>query len=320
MDAHNRSFLITSEFADPQTGILGRDVPSGKIFHPGGPIQLKGDRLLWSFDHDKHHHKAPSKGLLDDFIALWKGDGVAILAFAQKWGPLRVGEDGIFQPGAPRGEEPLDLWRFYSHRAYAVLVIAAGLKAGEPVSESDWAQLSDQDASGKERGEAKFFGMPKHARREPVFRPEGISWSGRPIDPFRIIAGEVTEWMTRFAVGFRVVWDGRKWKTEIAYGNSSILSAIAFQLALKAAQVDTVYICSGCGFPYIRVKRRPNARQGNFCHKCGRDEATRQADRRRQQKAADARRLHAEGLPLSEIAARLHVRKPSTVRNLLKRR
>ena len=64
--------------------------------------------------------------------------------------------------------------------------------------------------------------------------------------------------------------------------------------------------------------RLVNAARGVLCDDCGRPEALRQANRRRKQKMAEARRLHAEGVAAGEIAKRLDT-KPATVRGWVKK-
>ena len=138
------SDVVFAGFIDTQTGLLGRQVPAGRIFHPGGPICLTDHSTLqWSgLTTELRHYKSPSRNMLDRFIGLWKAPET-IVKFAEKSGPLRlakfcnltnVREPFRVVPASERGtssglitatggDEPLSVWRFFSRRAFTISVL-----------------------------------------------------------------------------------------------------------------------------------------------------------------------------------------------------
>jgi len=96
------------------------------------------------------------------------------------------------------------------------------------------------------------------------------------------------------------------WQLEVDY-NGCLLAAVALYLALTVAGARTLFTCSGCGMAYVRA-RAAKTGQANFCPQCGHPEALRQADHRRRQKAAEARRLHAAGWNVRRIVQALNIR------------
>jgi hypothetical protein len=59
--------------------------------------------------------------------------------------------------------------------------------------------------------------------------------------------------------------DGRP---SVAYGTPSLLSYVAFQVALLATRQDAFVVCSYCGTGYTPLQRAPKAGQRNFCSQC----------------------------------------------------
>ncbi|MCH8269203.1 MAG: helix-turn-helix domain-containing protein, partial [Acidobacteria bacterium] len=96
-----------------------------------------------------------------------------------------------------------------------------------------------------------------------------------------------------------------------------LFRALAFQLALVFTSSRSIYFCTACGNPYLRMRDAPRRGNANFCERCGRKAAVSLADKNRQQKRKEARRLHAEGVSITCIAAQLDT-KPKTVRNWVK--
>jgi hypothetical protein len=296
---------------------LGSVVPTAKITLPGGKIELKRKRLVWSTDVDHVKQVDPPEFLLDHFVQLWEGDDATILRFAQKWGPLRIDRHGsplwsnryrprnkLPQKFHRSGSEPIAAWRFFSRRAYSVLRIAADLYRGQRGDKDDWRYLSSEAGGNPE----DFFGMGNWIIRGML--PSGIPFPDAneiplPVDWLRNqISGELSSWLNRYEVDLRVVWKETP-QIEFSYG-SFLLSAVALQMTLAVLREHSVYTCSECGVPYSRgTRKRPKTGDANFCDKCGRTAAVRQAQERRRGKIAKAREMRAAGSSLRQIASGL---------------
>ena len=85
-----------------------------------------------------------------------------------------------------------------------------------------------------------------------------------------------------------------------------LFAALALQLALSLAGAESLYTCSGCGFPYVRELKRPKPGTANYCPKCSeKGVAQRRAVDAYREKKAEAIRLEATGAPADEIARKL---------------
>ena len=85
-----------------------------------------------------------------------------------------------------------------------------------------------------------------------------------------------------------------------------LFAALGLQLALSLAGAESLYTCSGCGFPYVRELKRPKPGTANYCPKCSaRGVAKRRAVDTYREKMAEALRLEAAGTPVNEIAERM---------------
>lgn len=305
-------------------GVIGAAVPTGKLLHPGGTMKIQGNALVWTCDIPKSREITPPDSLLDDFIQLWDSDDRTILRFAMKWGPLAIDRKGN-RPSVRRevqdrtraaakkalekvrggpNFEPLAAWRFFSRRAYSVLRIAAALYNGDRGDIEDWKFLAS-DAGGDPKS---FYGMPN-------WRMLGMK-DGLPDpsnkEPYSVerlryqIAGELNTWIERYEVVLTAMW--RKHETpriEISY-RGHLLAAIALQVTLAVMKEHSIYTCSGCGVPYSRGDRkRPKEGDSNFCEKCGRTEALRQAQKRRRERIAIAKKMSIAGDPVEDIATKL---------------
>jgi hypothetical protein len=325
---------IRGVFADQKTGKLGAFVPNGQIFIPGGPVTIgpvkSGPKatLHWEVHWSGVTHKTPTRAMFDSFIQLWQEPDSAqkIQHFAERWGPLAVQGDGTHLDAGKLnrvdrdvsfGLDSLEAWRYFSRRAYAVLKIAAELQRGGRGDECEWAGLSSPQKAGAEKVCPQApFGFPNWSRRE-LLRGARMEY-GEELSPERlkgVIAGEISEWLKRFGVSLQVIWAPQsRWQLEVSF-SGWLLSAVALQLSLAVVHADGLYVCSACDKLYTRLGKRPNAGEKNYCPKCGRATAMANANRRQQQKRADARRLHRiEGKSAAEIAKLLGVRKVETVR------
>jgi len=308
------------EAPQPPNERFGRRISSGIVVSPGGLISLgPDDTLLWEYDRVKW--KRPPDDLLDRFIVLWQKRPRDIISFAEKWGPLRIDSNGNPITGLS-GSEPLDAWRFLSHRAYAVLRIAKALEKRHTGDEEDWALLSTNwtysSPAPVSPPNEMFRGLGNHLRWEFDDRPGKGGFHNAIEYGKATIAGEVSGWLEKFTVYLGMAWEPR-WQLEMYY-QGRILPAIALQLALAVADAESLFTCNGCGRPYIRSKqRKPNAGQANFCSECaGGRKPQREAEKRYRENLRETRKLAAEGVPVAEIARRID-RTAAVVRKWLKK-
>jgi hypothetical protein len=313
-------------------GELGRPVPSGHVLVPG-QIWLEGDSIRWKL---AGHAKArqPSRAMLTDFVALHQATSPeTILRFARDWGVLMMTGGKAPRPcgeSMPEGSDPIDAWKYFSRRAAAVLNIAAALKDGKLGDLADWGVLAiipTGDEAGEAAAKAAFdqhrYGMgflpdlPRGTQRQPA------------VDQGRdLLSGEIDQWLRFWKKGrmrafadFSLRWStqNRKWELQIEY-QGYLFAAIALQLTLVVAEADSLYTCSACGLPYIRTKKRPKAGWANYCDQCiKRGIGARRAVESYRKRKIEAKRLAAEGVPITEVAAKVNS-DPETVRGWLRKR
>lgn len=301
---------------DPD-GNLGKPVPSGYVVVPG-KIELEGDAIRWELAGPARRQEI-SRSMLNEFVRLWEQDNAAILRFARKWGVLVLREtkgqqSTLYSPcgeAQPEGLEPIAAWKYYSRRAHAVLNIAAALRQGKLGDLSDWRVIAivegEPDSAKKSFAEHRY-GLP--IGLVPEDRP-----TRRAVDSARtVIAGEADSWLSfwrarrmRGLSDFGVEWNSRsgRWELCVDY-HGFLFAAIALQLALSLAGVESLYTCSGCGAPYVREIKRPKPGTANYCPKCShKGIAQRRAVDAYREKKAEAMRLDDMGTPVDEIARKL---------------
>lgn len=310
-------------------GHLGKAVQCDTVNVPHGlSLDSAGEHLIWGHTQEKSKEANPGAGTLDAFIRLWRGTAEDVLRFAKKWGVLHLNKDGrpcrgYALPIDEQWSEPIERWKHFSRRANAVLDIAAALAQGKVGSEDDWASLSAIVLPGlgqqldERRGGSLFAHWARCGGQEYIAKAAG---KRRAVRTERVLLSlEINLWLELGEVRFLVhpiPLEQGIWHLLINQ-NGSLFSAIALQLALTLANAR-IFMCSGCGMPYARQKRAPRAGSANFCERCGRDAAVRQADQRRREKMATARRLHEAGKSPQEIAKELKVRSVQSVRRWLK--
>ena len=280
--------------------------------------------MRWEYDQAEWNR--PPDDLLDRFIVLWQKRPKDIIAFAEKWGPLRIDSCGN-AVSAVSGSEPIATWQFLSRRAYAVLRIAKALEKGQCGDEEDWAMLSTNFTHFSDwstspaviKLPSELFGaLGNHLRWESDNRP-GKGGFRNAIDYGKsTIAGEVSSWLEKFTV-YLMLESKPRWQLEMHF-QGRFLPAIALQLALAVANAESLFTCNGCGRPYIRSKqRKPNAGHANFCSECaGCRKPQREAEKRYRENRREARKLAAVGISVAEIARRID-RTAAVVRGWLKR-
>lgn len=149
--------------------------------------------------------------------------------------------------------EPLQAWRKYSREGQALLRIAAGLRAGQPGADDDWAV---------------FYGRPL---------AEGVSLSDRRF----FVSLIVDHWLTLGAVRPHLIWSEAA--ASISFGSRSLFGTLATQLLLAVGTTRALAICAGCG-RFFAPTRHPKPDRRSYCSGCGRRTAVRDASRDYQRK------------------------------------
>jgi hypothetical protein len=305
---------------------LGKRVPAGEIMVQSG-VELSGDRLSlvwpWKTWGDRKPVR-PTPVMFSRFVSLWEGTPQDIVAFAKKWGMLNVREDGSFwflaggrTIDSEFFSEPIETWQYFSQRAYAVLSLAAALRGGRTGGAEDWSKLSSLT-----RRLAKEHRIRLGNGLFEILADRGFAgWASKPTETQRrFLWVELNLWMRLTGVGLVLGGDVKQMKLQLQINyDGGLLAAIALQLALTVSGSESPSRCSGCGHLYVRTKKSPKPGEANFCETCGRDEAVRQADKRRRDKVQKARRLRSNGLSVDDIAKHLEVRNPGTVRKWIEK-
>jgi hypothetical protein len=291
----------TAGLADAH-GSMSRRVPHGDVFVPP-TIKVSDSHLHWSMEPLKRPpYVTPTKKTFDGFIKLWNRSDAEIVTFAQKWGILQ------YDPadGPSKGTESIHMWRELSRRACAVANIAADLRSGGRGPQADWEILG---AIG-EPPENRI--LPNRSISELITEPSGFRWGAR-IGVERLkdqLAGEVSQWLRTFAVGFALEARHASWELTLHY-RGSLAAAMALQLAVMVSDSD-LFICSACHFPYVRSRnlKRPSPGQNNYCPDCQPRRSRVNVRGAGQRKAEESYRLRkrvkrmlSQGHKVSDIAA-----------------
>lgn len=253
-------------------------------------IELIGDRLVWSvkeeFLHDEISNallrkKRSDPELLSRFTKLADAPPSRILKFARRWGVLGICKHLVpythNRPPLFRGEkrfwctptrnedgkfwEPIDAWHAYSRQMQSMLRVAANLHQGRPGEVKDWNIIYDLGPTGDGDGLGRYVNSDRHF--------------------FTLI---VNFWIKVGSVRPNFSWSG---DAAFVSFDTHLFGALVGQLLTLVSRTKGLGFCSGCGDPFIPVRRRPKADQRNYCVTCGRKAAWRDAqrDRRRRLKA-----------------------------------
>lgn len=225
----------------------------------------------------------PSKGMLEEFIALAEADEDRFMKYASSWGllelckehrmatshnqncepivPFRTVVFGTTDKAAKEHRkkllsegEPIVAWRRYAQFARAILNIAARLHQGEIGSDEDWKTL---------HGRAGFLGWDYARERRKSKNFPDLEWEKS------LLASGVNFWLGCGGVQPKVSWKASRpivtFECPKAYGK--LFANLAIQLMMAVSQVDSVAICSACGQSYM-PKRRPKNNQRRYCPNC----------------------------------------------------
>ena len=283
-----------------------------------GKIELEGDAIRWKLAGAARWQEV-SRSTLNEFVKLWESDSAAILRFAKKWGvlamqPAKVKGKELYRPcgeSQTEGSDPIAAWKYFSRRVCAVLNIAAALRQDKLGDLADWgiiASIDDTEESFNTAYEKHKYGLGWYLFPKPAPNRNPIE-QGR-----QMIATEVASWLSSWRAGriqgisdFAVQWNpgSARWELQVDY-HGFLFAALGLQLALSLAGSESLYTCSGCGFPYVRELKRPKPGTANYCPKCSeKGVAQRRAVDAYREKKAETLRLAAAGASADEIAQKL---------------
>jgi hypothetical protein len=224
------------------------------------------------------YERTHTTGLLEDLIDIAQGSAEAVQAFVLRWGPLWVCArhseydfDCIWKfpdwevDTVPEGDacewfasEPVELFRRKAREARAAFGMARLLMEGKPVSADYLTDL-------KMPRILPDFEIDVQRRRLARHISGNISRAGGPSLSLVWEQGERPRIVVKTGLGFfRLAW---------------------LQIAQIISGATGLYVCDGCGLPYIREKRKPAEGKSNYCDNCGKRAANRQLARRRRKTA-----------------------------------
>ncbi len=195
---------------------------------------------------------------------------------------------------------PLSLWRHWARAAGAALRIAARLEREQNGDPTDWLALgpSGVAASCRElREEFRSSSLLREASGMSIFdeRSYGdpltiLVDDGDPFDMLKIFEGQgsptavdaeranlafaISSWLGMATVTPSLNWVGTR--PDLRLDGGAVFGAIGIRLMLAVSRTDGFSMCMSCGNPYI-PKRRPSNDRRNYCHRCGRRAAIRDA-------------------------------------------
>ena len=263
-------------------GNLERPVDSGLLQIPSR-IELHDGFLWWDWlgEHNWMAERAPSAGLLWQFVALATVSDHDVLAYARRWGVLLICEHGL--PGHVgncellgyarefRGKElirdhfhpwamvcePIATWRFYAVQARAILTVAARLHEGRVPTPDEWAPIFMSFGLRELPAGMNWSGEVTPLKCQPPSRGLGKEppWWDQSVDFDRVqLAKVLNNWLAVAHVRFSISWGtpSQPGPPNVGVCGTSLFSAIAIQLVLAVARVAGFAVCSGCGSPVPR--------------------------------------------------------------------
>jgi hypothetical protein len=231
------------------------EIGQGRLLWRLGPARVVRHGLLYDGNlarraiHIRQQAEHDGRGVLDEFIELAECNDSEILDYAKTWGVLELCQhhlpylhgrayehlrlplpDGAFtkrQPTPskcfPLRSEPLEVWRFFSRQARALLRIAAHLQQETPGESDDWSLVL----------------------RDRVFPRQDVERQRH------CWVDAVESWMTLGDVTPRVDLTNHM----ITWGCTDLFGELAVQLALIGVSADGQVHCTNCGRAYAPRKQ-----------------------------------------------------------------
>jgi hypothetical protein len=177
--------------------------------------------------------RKPPPALCFAFARLADGTDEQIRQFAKKWGPLRV---------QMREEEELELWRYYTQLARALLRFTAERLRGGPDDEEDWQVICNSIPA-------------RSLKRGNMSHPMQMA----------ILSAAVNMWFARArGHGIMAMVDG---KLRVRPYASNLFGILITQIAHVIARSDETAVCAGCQNPFL-PKRRLVRGSRQYCDRC----------------------------------------------------
>lgn len=197
---------------------------------------------------------------------------------------------------------PLDSWFHYVGLARAILNLGIALHSGQPGAVDDWKAVLTGGLArqiGQEEVLAEVLAGKRSGRAGVI---PGFRYYVPPTAPGRLyLSSAVSAWLYLGNVRPSLVWpppdfhtrtEGGEPVLELHGGNPlCVFGPLGVQLMVAVSKGHAVAICSGCGNPYLREGRKPQAGRKNFCPECGELAANRLRQRewrRRKGRAAES--------------------------------
>jgi hypothetical protein len=278
------------------SGLLGGEFPLGPWYRPKD-VRLDDKAGAICYEATAFApgiRTAPQPRMLDEFVLLAEEDcrsarsAKAVLAFAKRWGVLRLCQHGAPTPHPPYGywpvayrprtksthdiptflraknddcssllgdageySEPVELWLMWARRASALVHLAATLRdAGKARVEDWWATIEPAD----NREEVELLSLRNHPGRRP--RPNLMPWTS---------LAEIGSYWLRFN-GLRLALEEsteRVGELEFCWETDGPFGALAFQLACVLKGLHRLAPCKGCKGLFS-----PGKHEKKYCVKC----------------------------------------------------
>lgn len=211
--------------------ILTGALPFGQLSVPKH-IDLAGNNLYWYDDplDDYKRDSARDPGALNAFVRIKAPDD--ILQFARRYGPL-----GLCRHGCP----PMHRVKNGEHKWCPPC-------GSEPVKRwLDYASLA-----------SSYLNLAAVVKVDTGKRMRGL----RQL----FLQDGVNEWLGDAGIRLELNWSDNEPRLTLTGGG--VFGALGIQLLL-AITANNLAVCSGCGIPYLREGRKPQAGRHNFCPDCG---------------------------------------------------
>jgi hypothetical protein len=305
----------------------------GEVVRPV-EIEVANGKISWSLRGLKTER--PRASVLDKFRRLHQQSDDEIASFVRNYGAAGFCSHGLPMTHAhiPSGmqfgldecaawsKRGLESWyvedlanyRLFSIGAEAVLEAAGLVNIEEVPPEATIGNFRSNVGRGLSRL-AQTAEMQSRGARATVDKRARLTAARYQI------AEEINWWaaITQTHLRLQSGRDGKAWTQSITHDPWSVLGAVAVALFTTVPQANGWLPCSACGATF-RIERTPAAGRNRYCPGC-RNGPMQWAHLKRLQreKITDARRLHAKGIPVSEIAKQLEVRSVDSVRRWVKK-
>ena len=133
----------------------------------------------------------------------------------------KLWSDSVRPMCSPLSGESVDVWRFFSRQAHAILDIAARVHAGNPGTNEDWLLVLDH-------------GLPGH-------HPTSLMEVNRTF-----LLEAIRGWMS-FGSVHLWIWDLHG---KIGLAGADLFGKLALELALAVSRSKGLWVCSFCGQQY----------------------------------------------------------------------